>query len=237
MSLEGSVAEVCFSQKMPLVEREKTPTFSKRKFLDCALGQLSEKPGGGMGLAQGILGFSVAVCVLCSHHTLFKQWALFDSLLPLTTGVSHGNRQPLGVTLMPLWCSISPETDLLTTHRLQKAPRFPCLGSVCCNAVWVSCSWDMVLLKLHFLLLLCSSPVCFAQPPTESLFPFGSPAKVYLISLKSLDRILNTSTYTEVITSALFKRKNRSWCSSLDFALPVDVNSCKWYVLEKSCFI
>lgn len=67
------MAEVCFSQKMALVERDKTPTFSERKFLDCALGQLSEKPGGGMGLAQGILGFSVAVCVQCSHHTLFKQ--------------------------------------------------------------------------------------------------------------------------------------------------------------------
>ena len=152
------MAEMCFSQKMPLVEREKTPTFSERNFLGCAPGQLSEKPGGGMGLAQWLLGFSVAACVQCSHHTLFKQGTLFDSLLPLTTGVGHGNRQPLGVAMTPIWCSVSPETDLLTTHRLQMASCFPRLGSVCCNAVWVSCSWDTVLLKLHFLLLLCSSP-------------------------------------------------------------------------------
>lgn len=100
----------------------------------------------------------------------------------------------------------------------------------------------MVLLKLHFLLLLCSSPGAHQQCCALSsashwiILAFDSPAKVYLISLKSLDWILHANTYSEVITFALLRRKTRNLCS-LDFALPMEVNSCKWCVLEKSCFI
>lgn len=95
------------------------------------------------------------------------------------------------------------------------------LWSVGCNAVWVSCSWDLVLLKLHFLLLLCSSPEAHWHccvlwlACTESILPFSSLTKIYLISLKSLDWILNTSTYTEIIRSALFKKGKIEICALL----------------------